>query len=68
LYQFTICGVTEVAKPFIDVVPCTRILFQRQNQREADDEVVPESVEHRIPPWFGEGIWGEQQCSAQRVE
>jgi hypothetical protein len=65
LYQFTISGVTEVAKPFIDVVPFTRILFQRQNQREADDAVVPESVEHRIPPWLGKRIWGEQQYSAE---
>jgi len=61
LYQFTIDGVTEVAKPFIDVIPRTRILFQRQDQREANDAVVPESIEHRIPAGLGKRIWGEQQ-------
>jgi hypothetical protein len=64
LYQFAIDGVTEVAKPFIDVVPCARILFQRQNQRKVDDPVVLESIEHRIPSGFREGIWGEQQYGA----
>jgi len=57
--------VTEVAKPFIDVVPCNRILFQRQNQREADHALVLESGKYGVFAGFRERIWGEQQYSAQ---
>ena len=48
-----------MAKPCIDALSCDRILFQRQNQREVDDAVVPESIEYRILAGVGKRIWGK---------